>query len=379
MLVPYLFFCFVFFVLFCSCQKVSLNALAKKILGVTLDKSRRIQCSNWEDEKLSTQQIEYAMNDALVASHIFLRLVKQEAKQSIDIDNFSPGEKNFNLRDVCNEDEGTNQSSFFTSEYHPDSNETSLNLKDSGENVGLCLTDQEAAAFYNECHDSPMSEFVENKKLKQEDKYQGTINDENTKITCERYEVKGDRDLCPDSQIICDISFQDLANGGDYYETTVDLSRFESDEMAGYLLRDEAINLISDPYITQRAASLCQDMIDMAFKERKKRVSLNDKGSNPFSPEKTHKPSKNGTIRKSPLYMNCMLTAPDGSTLCTLDRKKADWYIGKGIGKVCLHGVFSQSWARLHSIMCMLTSISIMKCLLIVLMSLTITFGKKYA
>ena len=330
-----------FYFLLCSCQKMSLDALAKKILGVTLDKSWRIQCSNWEDEKLSTQQIEYAMNDALVASHIFLRLLKQKAKRSIDRDNFCSGEENFNFRDVCNEDEGTNQSSFFTSEYHPDSNETSLNLKQSGENVALCLTGKEAAAFYNECHDSPTSEFVENKKLRQEDKYQGKINDENTKITCESYEVKGDCDLCPDSQIICNICFQDLANGADYYETTVDLSRFESDEMEGYLLRDEVINLISHPYITQRAASLCQGVIDVAFKERKKRVSLSDKGSNSFSPEKSHKPSKNGTIRKSPLYMNCMLTAPDGSTLCTLDRKKADWYIGKGIGKVCLHGVFS--------------------------------------
>jgi len=38
-----------------------------------------------------------------------------------------------------------------------------------------------------------------------------------------------------------------------------------------------------------------------------------------------------------------MLRAPDGSRLCTLDHKKADWYIDRGLGKVCLHGVFSQS------------------------------------
>ena len=76
---------------------MSLDALAKKILGITLDKSWKIRCSNWEDEKLSTQQIEYAMNDALVASHIFLRLEKEKAKQSIDVDDFSPGKKNFNL------------------------------------------------------------------------------------------------------------------------------------------------------------------------------------------------------------------------------------------------------------------------------------------
>lgn len=36
--------------------------------------------------------------------------------------------------------------------------------------------------------------------------------------------------------------------------------------------------------------------------------------------------------RKSPLYDNCFLHAPDGQPLCTCDRKKAQWYVDKGIG-----------------------------------------------
>lgn len=36
--------------------------------------------------------------------------------------------------------------------------------------------------------------------------------------------------------------------------------------------------------------------------------------------------------RKSPLYDNCFLHAPDGQPLCTCDRKKAQWYLDKGIG-----------------------------------------------
>lgn len=36
--------------------------------------------------------------------------------------------------------------------------------------------------------------------------------------------------------------------------------------------------------------------------------------------------------RKEPLYHNCYLQAPDGETLCTCDRKKAEWYIAKGLG-----------------------------------------------
>lgn len=36
--------------------------------------------------------------------------------------------------------------------------------------------------------------------------------------------------------------------------------------------------------------------------------------------------------RKSPLYDNCFLYAPDGQPLCTCDKKKARWYLNKGIG-----------------------------------------------
>ena len=36
--------------------------------------------------------------------------------------------------------------------------------------------------------------------------------------------------------------------------------------------------------------------------------------------------------RKTPLYDHCALYAPDGQLLCTCDRKKAQWYIDKGLG-----------------------------------------------
>ena len=45
---------------------------------------------------------------------------------------------------------------------------------------------------------------------------------------------------------------------------------------------------------------------------------------------------RNHETRKSDLYHNCLLQAPDGQVLCTCDTKKANWYIVKGIGyKVC--------------------------------------------
>ncbi|XP_053143043.1 exonuclease 3'-5' domain-containing protein 2 isoform X2 [Hemicordylus capensis] len=40
------------------------------------------------------------------------------------------------------------------------------------------------------------------------------------------------------------------------------------------------------------------------------------------------------SARRSPLYDNCFLHAPDGQPLCTCDRKKAQWYLDKGIGEL---------------------------------------------
>lgn len=42
------------------------------------------------------------------------------------------------------------------------------------------------------------------------------------------------------------------------------------------------------------------------------------------------------STRQNPLYYNCFLQAPDGELLCTCDKKKALWYISKGIGELIL-------------------------------------------
>ena len=140
--------------------------------------------------------------------------------------------------------------------------------------------------------------------------------------------LKGDCDLCPDLQI-CDKSFQDLANGANYYQAIVDLGKFE-----GYLSTDEVINLITQPSFPQRAGSLCQGVIDEPFKTRKRMVDANEKHSNCFGPEKSYKLSKHGTTTKSLRYKKCLSKAPDVSRPCSPDHKKAD---KKGKGKVCLN------------------------------------------
>ncbi|XP_068109940.1 exonuclease 3'-5' domain-containing protein 2 [Hyperolius riggenbachi] len=93
----------------------------------------------------------------------------------------------------------------------------------------------------------------------------------------------------------------------------------------------------------------CQGLIDVPFKGKGvahgdvngasrlrkegpcEQSSQNSQGKDPRRNKK--KPLGVGySVRKSPLYDNCFLHAPDGQPLCTCDRKKAQWYLDKGIG-----------------------------------------------
>ncbi|XP_048341438.1 exonuclease 3'-5' domain-containing protein 2 isoform X2 [Sphaerodactylus townsendi] len=103
----------------------------------------------------------------------------------------------------------------------------------------------------------------------------------------------------------------------------------------------------------------CQDLVDVPFKGRNnscfgddetKDGDLLQKAKNqwPLSNEQSavNQPAKDPrkhkrkplgvgySARKSPLYDNCFLHAPDGQPLCTCDRKKAQWYLDKGIAEL---------------------------------------------
>lgn len=54
-----------------------LAKLSKAILDVELDKNWRLVCSDWEAKELSTKQINYAANDAMVAIEVFKILAKE--------------------------------------------------------------------------------------------------------------------------------------------------------------------------------------------------------------------------------------------------------------------------------------------------------------
>ncbi|XP_028995402.1 exonuclease 3'-5' domain-containing protein 2 isoform X2 [Betta splendens] len=101
-------------------------------------------------------------------------------------------------------------------------------------------------------------------------------------------------------------------------------------------------------------AACCQGLMDVPFKgrgevderaangERRRKMRKTPTSESPEAgdqqipdPRKNNKRKPLGvgySARKSPLYDNCFLHAPDGQPLCTCDKKKAKWYLDKGIG-----------------------------------------------
>ena len=104
-------------------------------------------------------------------------------------------------------------------------------------------------------------------------------------------------------------------------------------------------------------AARCQGLMDVPFRhrmvldgdekitegERRRRFRKNINDSPESGDQQVPDPRKNNkrkplgvgySARKSPLYDNSFLHAPDGQPLCTCDKKKANWYLSKGIGKL---------------------------------------------
>uniref|UniRef100_A0A673FF15 Exonuclease 3'-5' domain-containing protein 2 n=1 Tax=Sinocyclocheilus rhinocerous TaxID=307959 RepID=A0A673FF15_9TELE len=99
-------------------------------------------------------------------------------------------------------------------------------------------------------------------------------------------------------------------------------------------------------------ASCCQGLVDVPFRgryngegeegerprrSRKSTVESPESGDQQVPDPRRNKRKPLGvgySARKSPLYDNCFLHAPDGQPLCTCDKKKANWYLEKGIGEL---------------------------------------------
>ncbi|KAK2843426.1 hypothetical protein Q7C36_011641 [Tachysurus vachellii] len=99
-----------------------------------------------------------------------------------------------------------------------------------------------------------------------------------------------------------------------------------------------------------KLAGHCQGLVDVPFRwrnegdegERRRRCRRSTVDSPESGDQQVPDPRRNKrkplgvgySARKSPLYDNCFLHAPDGQPLCTCDKKKAKWYLDKGIGEL---------------------------------------------
>ena len=83
--------------------------------------------------------------------------------------------------------------------------------------------------------------------------------------------------------------------------------------------------------LTQEVVEVLQRYADLQFSNSaaKRAIKAGKERSPSLAPVSK---LRGNSVRKSPLYHNCMLEAPDGQLLCTSDVKKAKWYISKGIG-----------------------------------------------
>ncbi|CAG9782704.1 unnamed protein product [Diatraea saccharalis] len=81
-----------------------LASLSQSLLNVTLDKSWRVRCSDWEAEELSARQVNYAAADAHVACKIFIKMIDKISKQNVwNIFNTRTNETWDNLDKLCSQ------------------------------------------------------------------------------------------------------------------------------------------------------------------------------------------------------------------------------------------------------------------------------------
>ncbi|XP_060790316.1 exonuclease 3'-5' domain-containing protein 2 isoform X1 [Neoarius graeffei] len=115
-------------------------------------------------------------------------------------------------------------------------------------------------------------------------------------------------------------------------------------------LYSEPCLLSEDETAFSKLAGRCQGLVDVPFRwrsegdegERRRRCRRSTVDSPESGDQQVPDPRRNKrkplgvgySARKSPLYDNCFLHAPDGQPLCTCDKKKAKWYLDKGIGEL---------------------------------------------
>jgi len=105
----------------------------------------------------------------------------------------------------------------------------------------------------------------------------------------------------------------------------------------------KSLELTVHKELWQMMIEQCHNNIDVQFLQPKK--SVKSRESNLTKKSNTKPPknllTKKHLVRSRPIYSNCRLQAPDGALLCTCGRKRADWYVKKGLATIICQDPFT--------------------------------------
>lgn len=116
-----------------------------------------------------------------------------------------------------------------------------------------------------------------------------------------------------------------------------------SDQISCRKVLEKCRDMVDIPFRSKGLSRLCEeingDVLESHQRSRYRKTKPNGMvpGNNTGRDPRKNKRKPLGvgySARKSPLYDNCFLQAPDGQPLCTCDRRKAQWYLDKGIGEL---------------------------------------------
>ena len=327
---------------------MSLSALSQQVLGVTMDKDWKIRCSNWEADELSDRQIQYAADDAIVAVWIFFKLTASKLREQdirIEAGNMKESE-GFLETSSCSEKKENSQLTSITlrpTESFENNSDENITSKDttninnsvvSPGNSSKQASNQSSAANEVSQSDCDPSQSSSNES------------DPKTDTVCDSKE-RTNPEVGMLSTLVSKIRTTFVPVLGMQLEPKESQKESTSKHKSKNYKQCESFktlelneNLLASPRFWRCISPLCHGIVDVPYKIKAKnkgggKGQNNDKGKSGFSAQAANKLS-GLKPRQAPLYQNCVIEAPDGEMLSTCDKRKAEWYLCRDLGKFCV-------------------------------------------
>ena len=325
---------------FCR-EGMSLSALSQQVLGITMDKDWKIRCSDWEAPQLSERQIEYAANDAVVAVQIFFKLTASKLRERESRIEAAKNQKDEAIvpqtDEICSENEKSAQSSDATcpptesSENTDKNNFIKVTCEDkatsilSATNSNVQLSNKNGGQNNISASDSPISEaLVDNgdaNNMTGCSSEEGVISSFVSTIKTSFGSVLGMQ--------------SEPKETGKVHHSKHKIKNYTQYE--SFKILEVNDDLFSSPEFWSCITPLCHGIVDVPYKIKAKhkgggKAQSNEK-SKPGSSSQTSNKVSGLKPRRAPLYQNCVIEAPDGEMLSTCDKRKAEWYLCRNLGK----------------------------------------------